>query len=178
MAKLGIFGIRPIVTLRRLFLNISGCRIGKNVEVLHGVSIKRNNDCLVSVGMNSRLREGLIIQSADGVSVGNNTDLGPYTVIYGKVSIGNFVMISPHVMLVAGTHNFDSRAIPMRSQGGAIQEIVIGDDVWIGANAVILGGRRIGEGAVIGAGSVVTKDVEPYAIVAGNPARFIKYRPE
>ena len=74
-------------------------------------------------------------------------------------------------------HQFSRTDIPMRLQGHRqYQPVLIEDDVWIGARAIILPGLRIGKGAIVGAGSVVTKDVPPYAICVGNPARVIKSR--
>jgi len=66
--------------------------------------------------------------------------------------------------------------IPIRLQGGRFGSIEIGDDVWIGTGVIVLTNIKIGQGAVIGAGSIVTRDVPEYAVVAGNPAKIIKYR--
>jgi acetyltransferase-like isoleucine patch superfamily enzyme len=85
-------------------------------------------------------------------------------------------MIAPHVMLAGGNHGYFDTTKPMRFQEGTINGVVTGNDVWIGANAVVLDGVTIGDGAVVAAGAVVTKDVEAYAIVAGNPAKVIKHR--
>lgn len=106
------------------------------------------------------------------------TDINAYVTIYGKVTLGRYNMIGPHVMLAGGSHNFEDTSIPMRFQGGTTKGIILEDDIWIGANVVVLDGVRIGQGAIVGAGAVVTKDVEPYAIVVGNPARFIRFRPD
>lgn len=89
-----------------------------------------------------------------------------------EIIIGNRVSIAPRVMLLALSHANSSK---IRSEVDTSKhKIVVGDDVWIGAGAIILNGVTIGTGAVIGAGSVVTKDVAPYTIVAGNPARKIR----
>ncbi len=92
------------------------------------------------------------------------------------MKIGNFVMVGPHVLFATVHHGFDDWKSPMIFQDASEKQIVIEDDVWIGAKATILGGVTIGQGAVIAAGSVVTKDVEPYAIVGGVPAKLIRYR--
>lgn len=76
-------------------------------------------------------------------------------------------MIGPNVSIPGANHNFDSIDVPMNMQGNTIKGTIIEDDVWIGANSVILDGIAIGKGSVIGAGSVVAKDVEPYSIVGG-----------
>lgn len=85
-------------------------------------------------------------------------------------------MMGPEVTILTHTHRIDRTDIPMGQQGSMVSEVVIGDDVWIGMRAIILPGVRIGSGAVIGAGAVVTKDVPDYAVVGGVPARVIRYR--
>jgi acetyltransferase-like isoleucine patch superfamily enzyme len=111
------------------------------------------------------------------VGLGKGVQLGPGVCIYGKVQIGADCMIAPNVVIAAGGHGYNTRTIPMIRQEAPMRGIVIGCDVWVGANAVVLDGVTIGEGAVIGALSVVTSDVEPYAIMVGNPARKLRERP-
>ena len=89
----------------------------------------------------------------------------------GLIRIGKQVAIGPGTVLRAANHCFDSLEKPIMLQGHLYGEIVIEDDVWIAANCTITPGTRIGHGAVVGAGAVVTRDVEPYAIVGGVPAR-------
>ncbi len=113
-----------------------------------------------------------------------NMNFGKYIFINHDVTfstphgmkLGNFVMVGPHVLFATVHHGLDDWKSPMIFQEASEKEIVIEDDVWIGAKATILGGVTIGRGAVIAAGSVVTKDVEPYAIVGGVPAKIIRYR--
>lgn len=98
------------------------------------------------------------------------------------ITIGSYVMTGPDVLFISGNHQFDiigKRLIDITDFDKNIncdKDISIEDDVWIGARSIILKGVLIGKGAVIGAGSVVTKNVPPYAVVAGNPAKIIKYR--
>lgn len=93
----------------------------------------------------------------------------------GGIEIGNQVMLGTHVQVYSSNHEM-KREKPIRFQSLELRRTVIGNDVWVGGNAVILGGVTIGDGAVIGAGAIVTKDVPPYAIMGGNPARLIRYR--
>ena len=86
-------------------------------------------------------------------------------------------MMGPECMIYTSNHGMDRTDIPMwKQQSTEVEPVVIGNDVWIGARVIILPGVHIGDGCVIGAGSVVTKDVEEYTVVAGNPAKFIRKR--
>ena len=79
-------------------------------------------------------------------------------------------------MIFTQNHRNDDLTIPMRLQTAPKQKVTIGDDVWIGAGAIILPGVTIGNGVIVAAGAIVTKDVPDYAVVGGNPARVIRYR--
>lgn len=113
-----------------------------------------------------------------GLKIGNNSSIGPYSYIgcSGYIEIGNNVMISPRVSIYAENHLFGDPGVPMINQGVARSSVIIEDDCWIASHSVILAGVKIGTGSVVGAGSIVTKDVPPFSIVAGNPARVIKSR--
>jgi galactoside O-acetyltransferase len=129
----------------------------------------------VSIGKNSFF-------TADGgfIEVGSNSAFNMNTHINasvgGKISIGDFVLIGPNVVMRTADHQFARLDIVIRKQGHVVKNIVIGNDVWIGANAIITGGVTIGDGAVVGAGAVVTRDIPPMAIAVGIPAKVIKYR--
>jgi acetyltransferase-like isoleucine patch superfamily enzyme len=114
----------------------------------------------------------------EGLKIGNNSNIGPYCYIgcSGYIEIGNNVMISPRVSIYAENHVFDRTDITMKEQGVNRQFVKIEDDCWVAANSIILAGVTIGKGSVIAAGSIVTKDIPPYSIVAGVPARVIKQR--
>ena len=115
----------------------------------------------------------------DNVFIGRNCSITTSASGRSPLSIGNNVMLPERVQIIGGNHAFDRIDIPISQQGEGKQgAITIEDDVWIGASAIVLTGVTIGKGSVVAAGSVVTKDVEPYSIVAGNPARFIKSRKE
>lgn len=114
---------------------------------------------------------------AKDVKAGAYSYIGPRCIIYPKVSIGNFTMIANDVCIIGADHYFRHPGIPMVFAGREeLHETIIGDDVWIGARAIIMVGIKIGNGAIVAAGSVVTKDIEPYAIYGGVPAKKIKDR--
>lgn len=128
----------------------------------------------------AEIKEYCIVRSHDNpVHVGQFSQLNPFCVIYGGagVKIGDNVMIGPHSVIAAGGHEYRNLSVPMRHAGGVNKgPIIISDDVWIGANCTITDGVIIGKGAIVGANSVVTKNIEPYQIVAGCPAKPIGNR--
>ena len=114
---------------------------------------------------------------AKRISLGDYSGIGYKCVVQGNVSIGTHVMMGPEVYIYTQNHSFDRIDIAMDQQGFAEEKpVVIGDDVWIGSRVTILPGVTIGNGSVIGAAAVVTKDVPAYSVVAGNPARVIRSR--
>lgn len=108
---------------------------------------------------------------------GADCSINPYTVIRGRVTLGAAVRIGAHTSILGFNHSMEA-GTPVFRQPLTSRGIVVGDDVWIGSHAVILDGVSVGSHAVIAAGAVVTKDVPPGAIVAGNPARFLRWRVE
>jgi acetyltransferase-like isoleucine patch superfamily enzyme len=109
------------------------------------------------------------------IEMGDDCTVNPYTIVRGPVTMGTGVRVGAHASLLGFNHSIDpDRSVfqqPTTSKG-----ITIGDDVWIGSSATVLDGVRVGSHAVIGAGSVVTKDVDDWAVVAGNPARLLRDR--
>ena len=94
----------------------------------------------------------------------------------GGVEIGRDSLIAEHVELIAATHIFENPFKPIRLQGGETKKVVIGEDVWLGAHVIVLPGVTIGNGSVVGAGSVVTRDIPSYSIAIGVPAKVIRKR--
>ncbi|GIH05506.1 hypothetical protein Rhe02_35730 [Rhizocola hellebori] len=109
------------------------------------------------------------------VRLGDHTTLNPYTVVRGNVTIGDGVRIGAHASLLGFNHSADP-ALPIHRQPVVSKGIVVGDDVWIGSNAIILDGVTVGAHSIIGAGAVVTKDVQPWSVMGGNPARLLRDR--
>lgn len=111
------------------------------------------------------------------IKVGKFSYIGYGAVICPKVEIGNYCLLATHVSILGGDHNFNLLGTPIIFSGRPIlKKTIIKDDVWIGHRVIIMAGITIGEGAIIGAGSVVTKDIPEGAIAVGNPAKIIKYR--
>lgn len=119
---------------------------------------------------------GRYVKLNPSIELGDRSGIGDRCYLQGAIEIGNDVMIGPEVMFIASNHNIDRKDIPMNMQGETSKKIVIGNNVWIGARAIILAGVHIEEGSVIGAGAVVTKDVKKNTIVGGVPAKVIKNR--
>lgn len=114
---------------------------------------------------------------ASDLKAGAYVFVGPNCLVYPGVSIGAYTMLANDVQIVGGDHNFKTPGVPMIFAGREERKNTkIGRDCWIGARSIIMTGVEIGDGAIVAAGSVVTKDVEAYSIYAGVPARKIKSR--
>ena len=171
------------VFLRRILLIVRRIVPGQSSISEHGGihrSARIGNRRFVDISCSATIFEGVLIRGTEArVCIGKYTHVGPYTVIIGGsgVYIGDQVLIAPHVTIAAGNHDYKQTAQPMRFAGALSSgPIIIENDVWIGANVCVLDGVRIGRGAVIGAGSVVTKSIPEYSIAYGVPARVVGVR--
>jgi acetyltransferase-like isoleucine patch superfamily enzyme len=108
------------------------------------------------------------------VIIGDHTRIGLHNTIIGPVTIGSHVNLAQGITITALNHNFDDSEKRIDQQGISTKEVVLEDDIWVGANAVILPGVTIGKHAVVAAGAIVTKDVPPHSLVAGVPAKVIR----
>lgn len=148
--------------------------LGKFAKWCRAVACKR---LFRYCGQNVNVERGANFYTGWEIELGDNSSLGIDCMLPYDLKVGKDVMMGPYVVIVGISHQFSRTDIPMRLQGIKTYEPVrIEDDVWIGSRAVILPGLTIGNGAIIGAGAVVTKSVPPFAICAGNPARIIRYR--
>ena len=128
-----------------------------------------------SLGQKSVIESYSCINNAVGdVVIGDHTRIGLHNTIIGPVTIGSHVNLAQGITVTALNHNFEAPERRIDEQGVSTQQVTIGDDIWIGANAVVLPGVTIGNHCVIAAGAVVTKDVPPHSLVAGVPAKIIK----
>jgi maltose O-acetyltransferase len=131
------------------------------------------------VGRHVTIGDEVYFSGNKSIKCADNVGFGEGCRIYGGggISIGQHVMIAPFTLLITANHRYVSQFIK-DSHHIELKPIVIKDDVWIGERAIILPGVSIGRGAIVGAGAVVTKDIPDFAVVAGNPAKVIKYRVE
>lgn len=140
--------------------------LGSEIRIEDDVQIAR--DCILKASLRSRngkicVREGAVLNTR--------------TFLYGEnIEIGKNSLLGPGVHLITGTHIFKDTSVPIKFQDSEHKKIEIGDDVWLGALVVVLNGITIGKGSVVGAGSVVTKDIPEYSIAVGVPAKVIKKR--
>jgi acetyltransferase-like isoleucine patch superfamily enzyme len=127
------------------------------------------------LGKKSIVEDFCVINNGVGdVIIGDNTVIGLGNVIIGPVHIGNNTMLAQNIVISGLNHGYEDPEISPSMQGVTCNQINISDDVWIGANSVITAGVTLGRHCVIGAGSVVTKDVPEFSVAVGNPARVIK----
>lgn len=127
-----------------------------------------------AIGRKSVVESYSCINNAVGdVIIGDHTRVGLHNTIIGPVTIGSHVNLAQNIVVTALNHNFADPSLPIDAQGVSTNPVVIADDVWVGANAVILPGVTIGRHAVVAAGAVVTKDVPENCVVAGVPAKII-----
>lgn len=125
-----------------------------------------------------RILEGVIIEYPEGLSIGKNSGInaGSWINARGNVKIGAEVIIGPYCIIHSANHISDDLEMPIQYQGHQHEPVVIEDNVWLGARVTVLPGVRIGSGAIVGAGSVVTKDIPSNAIATGTPAQVIRIR--
>ncbi len=153
--------------------------LGDNVKInalsKHGVKIGDN----VTISDNSVIDcTGVLSNLGFGLTIGNNVGIAQncFIQVRGKVDIGNNVLFGPNVSIFSENHVFEQTDLPISKQGVSRKGVVIEEGVWIGSRSVILDGVVVGRDSIIAAGSIVTKDVMPYTIVGGVPAKLIKAR--
>jgi len=137
--------------------------IGRNFGVSTGCQLycqDPEKGSVLRIGNDVKLNTGVLITADCG----------------GSVTIGNDVLMAPYVVIRAANHRFDDAGRPIRLQGHNPGRIIVGNDVWLGAGVVLLPGSHVGNGSVIGAGSVVTGEIPPFSIAVGAPAKVIGQR--
>ena len=163
------------------FVGAYNIEIGDRVHLFRGVRINgRDNNCRIRIGDRVAIERGVDIAGGENcqIEIGEDTFIGPYTCIGGpgRVKIGKKCLIAAQTGIVANNHTFADPLQYIRDQGVTQKGIEIGDDCWLGYGVKVLDGVTIGKGSVIGAGAVVTKDIPPYSIAVGVPAKAIASR--
>lgn len=132
------------------------------------------------LGLNSTISTNVKMLNPKQIYIGNRVGIARDAVLdgRGKLKIGDDTMVGFESVILTSTHNSNRIDIPTNKQGMFFAPVAIGNNVWIGTRAIIMPGVTIGDGAIIGANAVVTKDVDNYTVVGGVPARFIKKRDE
>ena len=164
----------------KLFLNPFKHKRGKNSRICRHSRIDVMPFNNFVLGDNSTIEDFCTINNGVGdVVIGQRSRVGIGNVLIGPVTIGNDVILAQNIVMSGLNHGYEDISRPPHDQPVTKKIITLEDEVWVGANAVIVAGVTIGKHAVIAAGSVVTKDVPPYSVAAGNPAKIIKkYNPE
>ena len=131
-----------------------------------------------SLGVGSKISHNVKILCPENISIGSLASINNGVILDGRggITIGDSVLIGYQSVIMTLSRNHHQREIPIRLQGSSLKAVVMGNDVWLGARAIVLPGVSIGDGAVVGCGAVVTKDVPAFAVVAGTPARTIGTR--
>jgi len=144
-------------------LSRDGIALGRNVTIARGATL---------------LCTGVLAELGDGIRLGDRCAVGAGSFLGGQggLFVGDDVIMGPGVHIFTENHRFDLTELPIRAQGNSRASVTIDRDCWIGASATIVAGVSIGTGSIIAAGAIVTRDVPPYAVVAGVPARVIKWR--
>ena len=166
----------------KLVIHSMGGSVGKDVKFYGGVRIVGNGPDAINIGDGVRILRGVTMSTTPTgkIHIGEKVHIGENNIIFSDIgiTIGDNVIIGPQNIIVDFDHIYKSVENPINQQGINKKEIIIEEDVWISSHCVIIKGVRIGKGAVIGAGSVVNKDVPAYSVAVGVPVRVIKKRGE
>ena len=128
-------------------------------------------------GEHITIKHGAYFGNGKNIVMGNYSQLGINCKVENDLVMGDYVLMGPEVVIYSSSHEYKDLYTPIMLQGSKeIKPVVIGNDVWIGLRSVIMPGVKIGNHVIVGAGSVVTKDIPDYAVVGGAPAKIIRYR--
>ncbi|WXA04014.1 acyltransferase [Mangrovimonas cancribranchiae] len=155
-------------------VSLSGeLKLGDNIHIMDNSKLRGKNTVIENKVF---IHENVLIRSLEAVVIGEGTTINRNTCVLDNVIIGKHCSIAPNCVIVGSNHNFSDEKQSIKQQGFSSKGIIIGEDVWIGANVTVLDGVKIGKGAVIAAGAVVNKNVLEYSVVGGVPAKYIGKR--
>lgn len=167
-------------TKRDLFLWLYYTHIASKIPYSIGHRLRNSvlNRILLNKGLGSTVSTNVNIISPQLISLGENVGIANNVILDGRggIKIGDFSIIGFDSVILTRSHQYEDENLPIRRQIQLSKPVEIGVDVWVGARSIILPGVKIGDGAIIGANAVVTKDVPPNTVVGGVPAKFIKNR--
>jgi acetyltransferase-like isoleucine patch superfamily enzyme len=174
------FGFKLRYLFWKCILMSSGGKIGSNVKIYESVRINCGHMGAISIGDDVRILRNVTISTSGmgKISIGNNVHIGEGTIIYSdmEITIGDNVVIGPQNVIVDFDHIYDNLDVPIIKQGHNAQRIIIEGDVWVSSHCSVIRGVIISKGSVIGAGSVVNKDIPAYSVACGVPVKVIKKR--
>jgi len=178
--KLKYKGMSIIMNLKKYLYLVALNRIpckNKSGGALNMVKHMMLQNIFKYIGPNVNIRPCIKFAMGCNISIGENSGIGDNCFLQdiGDIIIGEDVLMGPEVMIFTANHNMKKDEL-IRTQESLVEKVVIEDDVWIGARSIILPGVKLCKGAVIAAGAVVTRNVEPYTIVGGVPAKKIGVR--
>ena len=177
--RLARLGNSPDIDATVRFDCPSNIHVGDAVRIAHCSVLRGNGDNGITLGNGVFIQDFCLLNTnGSHIRLGDRSWLGAGSQVYGNggVTIGSDVLIAGQVMINTVSHNHDDTSIPINNQGINVAPVSIADNVWIGAGARILQGVTIGEGAIIGADSLVNRDIPAGAIAYGSPARIRGWR--
>jgi acetyltransferase-like isoleucine patch superfamily enzyme len=177
--RLGGLGRRSKLSPPLFLRGSSGIFVGNGVRIEQFSYLSAAGGGRLLIADECELRSYARLEADEGViEIGNRSSVNPFTILngYGGLYIGKDVRIASHCVLLSSSHRWETVDVSIVDQGIDARPTRIGDDVWIGAHAVVVGGVSIGAHAIVGAGAVVLADVPEYAVVGGVPARLIRLR--
>lgn len=154
----------------------------QSLRLAHFAAYSHSNEVSkLTRGANVSFAPNVSFRNAERITIGAGTHIGEHSIVWagnttGRITFGTKALLGPNVTVTASNYGID-RGTPVMDQPKIEKDITIGNDVWLGANVVVLAGVRIGDGAIVAAGAVVTKDLPSDCIAGGVPARVIGQRP-
>jgi len=155
-----------------------GVTLGANVRIHPSARIELGSNSRLTIGDNGYIGPMAVLRPKGyHMIIGPDCTVHDYCMFYDNLVLGRGVRVGAHTLIIPENHTFATREKFIFQQPCTFKGVVFEDDIWVGSNVVVLDGVRVGKGAILAAGAVITRDVPPYTIVGGVPARVIKERP-